>query len=165
MGCAMLKNLTRQRNTGRRNSGQPGIHELSRRRIGSLLAALALLSAARPASASVLTDFQARLAQATWCLSQTEILVRAQAVSATPVATPEGIISWMALVAENVAGLVQTSGGAATDEQKKLVAAGLKGTAATLQDLSSLAQNRGLQAVALAFDAHGSSCQAALRRL
>jgi len=137
----------------------------SRRSLTSQLAVLAFLAAAHNASASPVTDFQARFVQTTWCLAQVEALVRVQPLSAVPVTVPEAIVSWMALVSEDVTGLVQASPGGATDEQKKVIATGLKTTAATLQDLSSLARNRGLDATVLTLDALGSSCRMTLARL
>jgi len=137
----------------------------SRRSLTSQLAVLAFLAAAHNSSASPLTDFQARLVQTTWCLAHVEALVRGQPPSAVPVTAPEAIVSWTALVSEDVTGLVQASAGGTTDEQKRVIATGLKTTAGTLQDLSSLARNRGLDATVLTLDALGSSCRMALGRL
>jgi hypothetical protein len=137
----------------------------ARRNLTSQLAVLAFVAAANDAPASPVTDFQARLVQTTWCLAQVEALVRVQSLSAVPVTVPEAIVSWTALVFEDVTGLVQSSAGGTTDEQKKVIATGLKIAAATLQDLSSLARNRGLDATVLTLDALGSSCRMALARL
>ncbi len=128
-------------------------------------AAAVLLLASRGASASLISDFQARLAQANWTLSQTEAIVRSQPHSSVPVVTPEVLASYLTLLSENVAALAATAANRGTDEQRKTMAAGLLAVAASLKDQASLSSSRGLTAASSAFGVLETSCRNALAQL
>ncbi len=132
-------------------------------RFFTLLPALVLLCDPPALRASPTSDFQARLAQANWCLHQTEAILRAQPLSAVPVPTPDALASYLTLLSENVAALSAAAAAArVTDEQRKIMAEGLKSMAAGLQDGSSLAGNRGLTAIASSLAGLETSCRSAM---
>ncbi len=126
--------------------------------------ALAFLNS-RGAEASLISDFQARLAQTTWVLSQTEALVRSQPHSAVPVSSPEALASYLTLLSENVTALAATAANRGSDEQRKVMAEGLKAIATSLKDQASLSGSRGLTATASALGVLETSCRNALAQL
>lgn len=130
----------------------------------ALLASLPALVVIRPVPlrASPISDFQARLAQTSWSLQQMESLLRAQPQSTVPVATPEAVASYLTLVSENVSALGALTAEPVTDEQRRVMADGLKSIVSTLKDEISLANNRGLTAIASALGALETGCRGAL---
>lgn len=133
--------------------------------LGPIVALLVFMPSAS-ALASTLTDFQARLALTALCLGQSEAQLRAQPLSSVTATVPEALASWLALVSENVSGLARTaSAGAATDDQKKVMADGLNAVALTLHDHAALARNRGFEAAASALGALEAACRTAVQRL
>lgn len=123
--------------------------------------AFLLLFGISPLCSASISDFQARLAQTIWCVAQTEAIVRSLPESSTPVPVPEGLGSYLVLVSENVNALTASASMRATDEQRRILAEGLKATARNLRDQVSLANNRGLTAAASVLSQLESSCRAA----
>jgi len=115
--------------------------------------------------ASAVSDFQARLTQTLWNIQQTEIIVRSLPLSTASMPTPEGLASYLGLLSENVEALTRAGAGAATDEQRRVMAEGLKSVATALRDLAALAANRGLTTAASTLAALETSCRAAMTRL
>ncbi len=141
------------------------MRKLSRAAFGSVLAASTFLLAAS-ARASTLSDFQARFTLTSLCLGQSELVLRGQPVSSGETPTPEAVVSWIALVSENVGDLAQTaSRGGVTNEQKKTMAGGLNAVAAILRDHAALAHNRGFEAAASTLAALEATCRSAIGRL
>ena len=127
---------------------------------------LAVLTTAAAASASPLSDFQARFAQTLWCIQQTEAVLRTLPQSSTlAVSLPDGLASFSGLVSENVASLAgATTGRELSDADRKAMADGLNAIAVLLRDQQALAGNRGL-APALSFASAEQSCRAAVAQL
>ncbi|MDQ2871043.1 MAG: hypothetical protein M3S32_09890 [Acidobacteriota bacterium] len=131
------------------------------------LAALAMaLLLPVPLTASILSDFQARFAQTMWAAQQTEAILRTLPHSAGAVSTPEGLSSYAALLAENVAALnalvtVRT----VTDEQRRALADGLQAVSSTLHDQGALAANRGLSGLVSNLSSLEESCRSTLAQL
>jgi len=135
------------------------------RRVAILCGVLLLGTAAEAALASVMSDFQARLAQTAWSLQTVEGILRAQPLSQVAVPTPDALASQLTLLSENVSALAAASSSRATDEQRKTMAEGLKGMATHLKDLSALAMHRGLTVTASTLLSLESSCRAAIASL
>ena len=129
-----------------------------------LLFSVLLLSSAGPVWASPASDFAARLTQTVWSLQQLEALLRPLPQSTAPVETPETITSYAVLVAENVAALTALGGGHTTDEQRRVMAEGLKSVASILRDEASLAGNRGFGIVASGLNSLEVACRGAIGR-
>ena len=123
-----------------------------------------LLSAS--AGASLLSDFQARLAQTVWAAQQTEVILRTLPPSAMPASTPDGLASYAALLAENAAALnaaVTTRG--STDEQRRVMADGLQAVSTALQDQMALAGNRGLLGLVSTLSSLREGCRSTIAQL
>lgn len=116
-------------------------------------------------SASPVAEFQARLAQTYWNLQAVEGLVRAFEIGSDLQPTPDALAAHLTLLSENVAALDALAAARLTNEQKRLVADGLKGVAGRLKDQTVLAVNRGLGAAASTFAQLESSCRSAIRLL
>lgn len=128
-----------------------------------LAVAVVLLSMAPfSASASSVSDFQARLAQTLWNVHAVEGLVKAQPASSRAVSTPEAIDSFLQLLGENVAGLTATAAARVTDEQRRMFAEGIRSAATQLRDLAALSSHRGLTAAASEISRLEASCRLAL---
>lgn len=130
-----------------------------------LLSAVSLLFVSNGVSASAISDFEARLTQTSWSLQHMEGLLRAQPHSAVPLATPEALVSFMTLLSENATALTGHASNRGTDEQRRIMAEGLKAVATTTKDIASLATNRGLTALASALGALETSCRSAIVQL
>lgn len=130
---------------------------MRRRFFGVALFAALLLPG--PLRASPASDFAARLAQTGWSLQQLEGLLRALPQSAVATPTPEAVVSYLALVSENVSALAAESAERTTDEQRRVMGEGWKALASLLKDQSSLATNRGLIAVASALGSLETTCR------
>lgn len=126
---------------------------------------LIFLFADRLAEASSVSDFQARLAQTNWNLQATERILRGFELSAVAQPTPEGLGSYLTLLSENVTALTALATPRATDEQRRVMAEGLKSVATHLKDQTSLAQNRGLNAAASVLSRLEASCRSAIGTL
>lgn len=135
------------------------------RRAAILSGALFLCAVAEAGRASVMSDFQARLAQAAWSLQAVEGILRAQPLSPVAVPTPDALASHLTLLSENVSALAAASSVRATDEQRKTMAEGLKATATQLKDLGALAVHRGLTQASTTAASLESSCRAAIASL
>jgi len=136
---------------------------VSRRRIGALFFVLPLLfGSSRGFAASPISDFQARLAQTLWCMGQAEAILRSQPESSVPVPTPEALTSYLTLTSENVAALAEFASAHVSDEQRRIIAEGLRAAARTLRDELSLANNRGLTGASATISTLESSCRARL---
>ena len=123
-----------------------------------------LLSA--PAGASLLSDFQARLAQTFWAAQQTEVILRTLPPSAMPASTPDGLASYAALLSENAAALnTAANARGSTDEQRRVMADGLQTVATALQDQMSLAGNRGLLGLVSTLSSLREGCRSAIAQL
>lgn len=139
---------------------------MMRRVVRSLAgSALAVMLLARPAAATPVSDFQARLAQTLWSLQQTEAILRTVPQTSATVSVPDGLASYASLLSENVTALT----GAATvrelsDADRKVMADGLSAVATFLRDLASLAANRGLSG-ALSLGTAEQSCRSAVIQL
>lgn len=135
------------------------------RRVAILGGVMLLGAAAEAALASVMSDFQARLAQTAWSLQTVEGILRAQPLSQVAVSTPDALASHLTLLSENVSALVAASSSRATDEQRRTMAEGLKGMATQMKDLSALGMHRGLTVPASTLLSLESSCRAAIASL
>src|SRR5215813_13266388 len=137
--------------------------DVHRRRIGALLFVLFLFfGSSRGLVASTISDFQARLAQLLWCLGQAEAILRSQPESSVSVPTPEALDSYLILASENTAPLTGFASARVSDEQRRIIAEGLRTAARTIRDEVSLANNRGLTGAAATLSALESSCRAHL---
>ena len=133
------------------------------RRVPTTIASLLLvLLAASPLAASSMSDFQARLAQAQWNIQSLEGMVRAQRASSRTVATPEAIGSFLELLAENVGALTAFSSAKVTDEQRRVIAEGIRSTAGQLRDLSAMVSHRGFSTAAAETQRLEASCRLAI---
>jgi hypothetical protein len=130
------------------------------RRLGVAFAFACLAASALPASPA--SDFGARLGQTVWALQQVEALVRALPQSSREAAVPETVTSYMVLVTENVHALSAIAVEKTTDEQRRVMAAGLNGVASMLRDESALAANRGLSSTAAGLGSLETACRSAL---
>ncbi len=130
-------------------------------RTGSTFAALVVaLLLPGVAHASLLSDFQARLAQTIWAAQQTEAILRSLPQSSATVSTPEGLSSYAALLSENVAALNATASvRLTTDEQRRALAEGLQAVNSILHDQTAMAGNRGLTAVVSSLQSLEESCR------
>lgn len=138
-----------------------------KRRVVRFLAgpSLAVVLLARPAAATPVSDFQARLAQTVWSIQQTEAILRTVPQTSATISVPDGLASYASLLSENVTALT----GAATfrelsDADRKVMADGLSAVATFLRDLASLAANRGLSG-ALSLGTAEQSCRSAVVQL
>jgi hypothetical protein len=123
-----------------------------------------LLSAS--AGASLLSDFQARLAQTVWAAQQTEVILRTLPPSATPASTPDGLASYAALLAENTAALnAAATARGSTDEQRRVMADGLQAVSTALQDQMALAGNRGLLGLVSTLSSLREGCRSTIAQL
>lgn len=119
-----------------------------------------------PAGASLLSDFQARLAQTVWTAQQTEVILRTLPPSAMPASTPEGLASYAALLAENTAALnAAVNARGSTDDQRRVMADGLTTVATALQDQMALAANRGLLGLVSTLSSLREGCRSAIAQL
>ena len=135
-------------------------------RVSTLAAVSLALLLARPASASLLSDFQARLAQTVWAAQQTESILRTLPQSSTSVSTPEGLSSYAALLSENIAGLnALAAARLASDEQRRVLAGGLQAIASMLHDQTALATNRGLFSLVSNLSSLEEACRTSLAQL
>src|SRR5262249_182873 len=121
-----------------------------------------LFGSSRGFAASPISDFQARLAQTLWCLGQAEAILRSQPESSVPVPTPEALASYLTLASENIAALGDFASARVTDEQRRIIAEGVRGTARAFRAELSLANNRGLAGASATLSALESSCRARL---
>ena len=126
---------------------------------------LLFLLTGRPASASPVSDFQARLAQTNWNLQTVERMVKAQPLSSEAVPTSEGLDSYLTLLSENVAALTRSTSARVTNEQRKVFAEGLKSAAAQIKDLTSMAGHRGLTAAASSLALLETNCRGSIAAL
>jgi hypothetical protein len=117
------------------------------RGLGAAVAAVLLLLS-ETAYGSIVSAFQARMAQTLWNLQTVEGQVKAQPVSSRPASVPEMLRSFVELLSENVGALTARASAPATNEQKRVMTDGLKTVAASLRDLSSMSAHRGLSEVA-----------------
>jgi hypothetical protein len=125
-----------------------------------------LLTVSSSLFASPVSDFQARLAQTAWNLHQTEALLRAQPQSSgAAAATPEALGSYLALLSENTSALNALTTQKMTDEQRRVMAEGLRSIGGALRDQVSLANNRGLNAASLALSLLETNCRSAFSAL
>ena len=117
-----------------------------KRRVVRFLAgpSLAVVLLARPAAATPVSDFQARLAQTVWSIQQTEAILRTVPQTSATISVPDGLASYASLLSENVTALT--------------------GAATFLRDLASLAANRGLSG-ALSLGTAEQSCRSAVVQL
>ena len=116
--------------------------------------------------ASLLSDFQARLAQTFWAAQQTEVILRTLPPSAMPASTPDGLASYAALLAENAAALnAAVTARGSTDEQRRVMAEGLQAVATALQDQMALAGNRGLLGFVSTLSSLREGCRGAIAQL
>ena len=123
-----------------------------------------LLSAS--AGASLLSDFQARLAQTVWAAQQTEVILRTLPPSAMPASTPDGLASYAALLAENGAALdAAATARGSTDEQRRVMADGLQAVSTALQDQMALAGNRGLLGLVSTLSSLREGCRSTIAQL
>ncbi|MEP6800859.1 MAG: hypothetical protein ABJC07_02900 [Acidobacteriota bacterium] len=135
-------------------------------RVSTLAAAAVVLLGARSASASLPSDFQARLAQTVWAAQRTESMIRALPQSSTPVSPPDGLSSYGALLAENVTGLTALATvRLSTDEQRRVFAEGLQSIISMLHDQTALATNRGLSSFVSHLSSLEESCRTSLAQI
>lgn len=138
----------------------------SRRVLGLIVVSLALVAqSSAAASASPIASFEARLAQTQWNLQIVEGLVRSIEVDSETQATPDALAAYLALLTENVGALNSLAAANLTTEQKRVVAAHLKGMAGRLKDQALLAGSRGLPGAVSSLQQLESSCLATMRLL
>ncbi len=135
------------------------------RRFSLLFAFPVLFLSGRPASASPISDFQARLGQTSWNLQTVERMVRAQPFSSETAQTPEALDSHLTLLSENVTVLARAASARVTNDQRRVFAEGLKSAAAQIKDLTSMAINRGLAAAASSLALLETNCRVAIAAL
>ena len=127
--------------------------------------ALAVTLLARPAAATPVSDFQARLAQTVWSAQQTEAILRTVPQTSASVSVPDGLASYAGLLSENVAALTGfATARELSDADRKTMGDGLSAIASLLRDLASLAANRGLSG-ALSLGTAEQSCRSAVVQL
>jgi hypothetical protein len=121
---------------------------------------------ARAAGASTAADFQARLAQTIWAAQQTEAILRSLPQTSSPVSTPDGLASYVALLGENVAALNSLAASRPlTDADRKAFADGLRAVSASLQDQAALAGNRGLVGTVSSLSSFVETCRSSVAQL
>ena len=140
---------------------------MPRPRLAALFPALlASILCARAAGASPVADFQARFAQTIWAAQQTEAILRSLPQTSSPVSTPDGLASYVALLGENVAALTGLAASRPlTDADRKAFADGLRVVSASLQDQAALAGNRGLTGSVSSFSSFLESCRSSIAQL
>ncbi len=136
------------------------------RRVRIFSAAVLAAFVCGSATASLLSDFQARLAQTFWSAHQTEAILRTLPQSTAAVSTPDGLSSYAALLSENIASLnTGATVRLATDEQRRVLAEGLQALASMLHDQTALATNRGLTALVSTLQSLEESCRTTIAQL